>query len=85
METEEQAFITLKKKLMTAPVLVYPDPKRPFFLDTDASDMGIRAVLSQVLNGEERATAYSSRTPSKGEKHYCITRLELFVVVHFSK
>lgn len=44
----------LKKRLCSSPVLCYPDYKRPFLLDTDASGTGIGAVLSQVdLDGKE--------------------------------
>lgn len=35
-----------------------------FLLDTDASNVGIGAFLSQVHNGEERVIAYYSRTLS---------------------
>ena len=67
---------------MTTPILPYPDPKKPFILDTDASDMGIEAVLSQDFHREERAIA---RVLSKMEKCYCITSWELLAIAHFSK
>jgi hypothetical protein len=41
------AFIQLKEALTTAPVLTFPDFKRPFYLHTDVSKLAIRAVLSQ--------------------------------------
>ena len=46
--TEEcqHAFDLLKHKLTSAPVLAHPDYPLPFILDTDASDVGIGAVLS---------------------------------------
>ena len=72
-DTEEQAFNALKRKLMMAPILAYPDPKRPFILDTNTPDVGIRAVLSQDFDREEKVIAYDSRMLSKAEKHYCIT------------
>ena len=79
-ETEE-AFQKLKKLLISAPVLGYPDPDGYFILDTDASAHGIGAVLSQVQQGEERVLAYHSRALSKPETHYCTTRRELLAVV----
>ncbi|KAJ8412711.1 hypothetical protein AAFF_G00116620 [Aldrovandia affinis] len=41
-----QAFNILQTTLITAPVLAYPDANRPFILDTDASNVGVGAVLS---------------------------------------
>jgi hypothetical protein len=52
----EEAFLTLKKLLTTAPVLAQPDIEKSFVLYCDASSMGIGGVLIQ--NG--RAIAYAS-------------------------
>ena len=52
------SFQQLKAALESSPVLVYPESAVPFLLDTDASNVGIGAVLSQVHNGEERVIAY---------------------------
>ena len=54
-------------------------------MDTDASDTGIGAVLSQIIDGEEHVIAYASRSLSKPERRYCVTRRELLAVVHFVK
>ena len=57
---------------------------RAFILDTDASDMGIGAVLLQVQeDGSERVIAYASRVLTKPERRYCVTRRELLAVVSF--
>lgn len=52
-----------------------------FILDTDECNTGIGAVLSQVQEGMEKVTAYYSRTLSKPERRYCVTRKELLAVV----
>src|SRR3989441_7543559 len=54
-------------------------------LDPDASNTAIGAVLSQVQDGEERVIAYASRTLSRPEKNYCVTRRELLAIVYFVK
>ncbi len=80
----QEAFDQLKRQLTTAPVLAFPDFNRPFTLDTDASDVGIGAVLSQTDDeGKERVVAFASRTLSKAERRYCVTRKELLAVVVF--
>ena len=78
-----RAFEALKLKLITAPILSYPDFHLPFVLDTDASDKSIGAVLSQICDGKEQVIAYSSRTLSKAERRYSVTRKELLAVVTF--
>ena len=80
----QESFDTLCECLSSAPVLAYPDFNRPFILDTDASDIGIGGVLSQLdEEGRERVIAYGSRLLSKPERRYCVTRRELLAVVTF--
>lgn len=76
-----QAFQTLKDKLTSAPILAYPDYKLPFILDTDASQVGIGAVLSQIQEGQERVIAYYSKMHSPEERNYCVTRQELLAII----
>ena len=66
-----EAFSTLKKHLSTPSVLVFPDFAREFVLDTDASNQGIGAVLSQIQSdGQEQVVVYASRLLSKTEQCY---------------
>ncbi len=83
-EDAQAAFDELRQRLVSALTLCFPDYSLPFILDTDASDVGIGAVLSQRHNdGSERVIAYASRTLSQPERRYCVTRRELLAVVTF--
>jgi len=46
-ESQQKAFIELKYRLCTTPVLALPDLQQPFEVETDASDYAIGAVLTQ--------------------------------------
>ena len=82
----QEAFNALRTQLVSTPVLAYPDFTRPFLLDTDASDSGIGAVLSQQDDaGLEHVVAYGNRSLTKTERRYCVTRCELLAVVTFVK
>jgi hypothetical protein len=84
-QDQEDAWTILKQKLLTAPILAYPDPQCEFIVDTDASNYGIGAVLSQVQDGQERVIAYGSRSLTKEERRYCVTRKEMLAIVYFLK
>ena len=82
----QEAFENLRSRLTRAPILAFPDYTLPFVLDTDASDLGIGAVLSQVSSlGQEQVVAYGSRLLSKAERNYSVTRRELLAVVTFTR
>lgn len=77
----QKAFEELKSRLISPPILAYPDFKQPFLLYTDASDTAIEAVLSQVQEGTERVIAYWSRKLQKAERNYSTTEREALAVV----
>ena len=76
-----RAVVGLKNALTSGPVLISPDISKTFLLDTDASDVGIGAVLSQMKDEKECVVAYFSQSLSKSERNYCTTRKELLAVV----
>ena len=75
------AFDRLKAALVSPPILAYASPDGEFVLDTDASNYGISGILSQVQEGKERVIGYFSRSLSKEERRYCVTRRELLAIV----
>ncbi|GFT74516.1 retrovirus-related Pol polyprotein from transposon 412 [Trichonephila clavipes] len=77
----EDSFLQLKEALTSSPILIYPQPDKPFILDTDASNESVGAVLSQEIDGQERVVAYWSKCFLKPERNYCVTRKELLAIV----
>lgn len=77
----EAAFLAIKQKLVSAPVLSQPDFSQKFFVQSDASDVGIGGMLTQFIDGEEKVIAYASRSLSKAERNYSVTERECLAVI----
>lgn len=75
-EKEEFAFCSLKEALISAPVLNYPNFGRPFQIDTDACEFGVRAVLSQ----DGHPLAYYSKKLSSVRQKASIYARELWAI-----
>ena len=78
------AFQRLKEALITAPILAYSKfgPGVEFVLETDASGVGLGAVLSQLQDdGQLHPVAYASRSLDTSEKNYGISELETLGLV----
>lgn len=80
-QPQADALYRLKQLLTSAPVLARPDFTQPFTLKTDASNVGLGAVLTQIQSGEEKVIAYSSRTLTSCEKNYSVTEKECLAVL----
>ena len=81
----EEAFHKLKTLLTNSPLMAHPQDCGGFILDTDACDVSIGAVLSQIQNGEEKIIAYGSKSLDKCERNYCVTDRELLAVRYFTE
>ena len=82
-ENCQHSFQVLKDALTQAPVLCYPSFKKGFTLQTDASAVGIGAVLEQ----EGHVVAYASCSLTPPERQYSVIEQEclavVFAVKHF--
>ncbi|CAB0002844.1 unnamed protein product [Nesidiocoris tenuis] len=78
---QDRAFNRLKSALTSAPVLARPNFELPFTLQTDASQNGIGAALTQVHDGEERVITYCSRSLSSAERNYSVTEKECLAII----
>ncbi len=79
---QQQAFETLKDKLSSSPVLIFPDYSKEFILCTDASDIGLGGILMQERNGKPQPITYASRLCTTAERNYSITERETLSVIY---
>ena len=80
----ERDFELLRGKLVEKPVaLAFPERKRPFYVETDASAGGVAAVLSQRddRTGKLRPISYLSSSLSFSQKNYSAGQLEAWGIV----
>jgi hypothetical protein len=82
-DAERAAFVTLKKKLVSAPIMAHPDWSQPFGMSTDGSKAGVSATLfqGQVGTSSYHVIAYYSRPLKKYEENYFPYELEALAVV----
>lgn len=77
----QSTFDALKAKSIEAPILKSPDFNKPFVLQTDASKLGLRAVLlQQGEDGNLYPVSYFSRKLLEREKHYVVPEKEALSV-----
>ena len=81
-EARDHAFQELKRHISKPPILKLPDVTKPFILQTDASHIGIAAVLLQEnADGEKRPVAFASRKLQLRETHYSTIERECLAIV----
>ena len=73
----QMAFDQLKGVCTTTPILTYAHFTKPFKLHTDASVLGLGAVLYQIHEGLEKVISYASRSLTQSETKYPVHKLEL--------
>ena len=75
------AFESLKKLLLGKTILQQPDFEKEFVLETDASNVGLGAVLCQRINGELLPVAFASRKMGTAERNYSISEKEMLAAL----
>ena len=90
----EEAFQALKKMLMNAKVLSFPDPAKELILETDASALGYAAILYQGEGSAKELiavisrplkdveTRYSSQENEAGAVNWAVKKLNQFILGH---
>ena len=79
---QRRAFEDLKSALCTAPLLIYPDPKLPYTVVSDASGEAAGGVLMQDQGDGLRPIAFMSKAFKPTERRYSAYERELAAVAY---
>ena len=78
----QAAFEQLKSKLLSPPILAYPDAKKDYIILCDASSFAVGFCLSQLNDeGQEVVIEYAGRSLSTAERKLSATTREMIAVV----
>ena len=81
-DKQDTALEALKTSLSKDPVVAYYDPDKPIWITTDASPVGVGAVLTQGNDtGKQQVVAYASRALTDTESRYSQTEREALGIV----
>jgi hypothetical protein len=76
-----QLFHTLKKALISAPVIQPPDWHLSFEIMCDVSDYVVGTVLGQSKDKKHYAISYTSKMVTRPQLNYAMTEKELLATV----
>jgi len=74
---QQQAFVQIKKILISPPVLALPTAHGRYTLYTDTSRTHVGTALWQTQDGKPRLIGYASKTLPEAAKNYTVTELEM--------
>jgi len=85
--TQQQiAFENIKTKFLEDIIIQFPDFKREFYINTDASNTHVGVELYQISEeGRHQSLGFASRTLNTAERNYNTTELELLAIVFACK
>ena len=78
----QSAFEKLKEALLRAPILAFPDIRKPFKLYTDASQYALGAVLTQEHEGQDRVIQFISHQFSEQRLKWPTIEREAFAIIY---
>ena len=77
----ENAYLALKDRIVSKPILRLPDQAKTFILRTDASDLGIGAMLLQESDGKLFPVSFASKKLSGSQQKYSTIEKECLALV----
>ena len=77
----QEAFEKLKEKLGSPPLLSFPDMSVTFTVTTDASNVGVGAVLSQSQSNKHVVIQYASKCLNNQQEKYSAYEKEAYAIV----
>ena len=77
----EKAFVDIKSRLASNPILRTPDFSQPFSLAVDAADKNIGANLFQVIDGIEHPICYFSKSLNEHQCRYSTIEKEALALL----
>ena len=80
-EEAEVSFESLKKAIVSAPVLIVADDSRPFTIHTDASGFAVGAELAQDHGQGLQPIAFMSKKMLAAERNYAVHEQEMLAII----
>ena len=71
----------MKHAIVSAPILISPDPGKPYVVTTDASGFATGAILQQDHGKGLQPIAFMSHKMNKAERNYPVHEQELLAIV----
>jgi hypothetical protein len=79
---EQEAFDGIKREITKDPVLVHPNPNKPYYLETDASGVAMGSILSQRQDdGYLHPIAFMSESFNDAQRNYDTHDKELLAII----
>ena len=79
-QATEEAFASIKQAVTSATLLVHPTVNASLSLVTDASDIGVGAVLHQVIDSQPQPLAFFSKKLERTQQRYSTFDRELLAI-----